>query len=254
MGVSCGVGFEYVSSDIDLSNVSINLGSYDAANDTNEILLNSINKRKGNYMFVISQANITTDNLGIVHPEDKIEYTGEKWVNVTVHNPEKTLLHIASSSQEEKNAITAYNGEIVWMEDNVNKKDGFFQLNGQSITRDDSIYLSDRFANGSQTFNLPDWRGRVLVCASDDKTLGEFRGNDYHTNTISEMARHTHSGDDYATGSGQNADDPDWLSGTVYAIGTLNYTSNNTNEAGDSEPYSIEQSSVVAGYPYIYGG
>lgn len=235
------------------SGFSKNIGNYDAAADTGETVLAQLEKRIGNYVFVTSEATLTTDNLGVVHVADKLEYDGSKWLNVTAHDAQRTLKHFSQFNREEANKNIYYQGQVVTFPNNVNFIDGFFQLNGQSITRSQSIYLSDRYGNGAENFTLPDWRGRSLVFAGNSKTIDDFRGSDEHTMTIDELVSHSHSGDDYVTASGHDADDPDWLSGTRFAIHTLNYTSNNTNNTGGGQPFPIEQSSVVAGYPFMFG-
>ena len=60
-----------------------------------------------------------------------------------------------------------------------------------------AIGVSYGVGNGSSTFNLPDYRGRVMVGLSstdaDFDTLGEKYGSKTHTLTTAEMPIHTHA-------------------------------------------------------------
>jgi len=46
--------------------------------------------------------------------------------------------------------------------------------------------------NGTTTFKLPDLRGRVPICATQDFPLGEAGGEEAHVLLPSEMPAHTH--------------------------------------------------------------
>lgn len=80
--------------------------------------------------------------------------------------------------------------------------DGWLLCNGAAVSR--STY-ADLFAqigttfgagNGSTTFNVPDYRGRVIVGKSSDaefSTIGQVGGEIKHQLTVGEMPAHNHS-------------------------------------------------------------
>ncbi|MFC0252219.1 phage tail protein [Massilia consociata] len=46
--------------------------------------------------------------------------------------------------------------------------------------------------DGVNTFNLPDLRGQVPMCAGPNNSLGAAGGEEAHTLTVDEMPQHTH--------------------------------------------------------------
>lgn len=79
------------------------------------------------------------------------------------------------------------NGQLL----NINENQALFSLLGTTYGGD-----------GKTTFALPDMRGRVPVCSGQTISRGQTGGEEKHTLTVEEMARHTHS----IYGSGATAD------------------------------------------------
>lgn len=107
--------------------------------------------------------------------------------------------------------------------------------------------------DGSTTFNLPDLRGRTIVMASSTQTatssnnranLGATGGATTHTQTVNELAPHTHTVD--AIGS---ADNNFFGSGASAAIGTNGATA---ASAGGGVAFNILDPYIVLNYLIKY--
>ena len=74
---------------------------------------------------------------------------------------------------------------------------GYFQCNGAliSIAQNSALFalLGTYYGgNGTTTFAVPDFRGRVPISQSNTHVMGERTGEEFHSLNISEMPAHTH--------------------------------------------------------------
>lgn len=126
--------------------------------------------------------------------------------------------------------------------------------NGQAISRTE---YSELFAiigthygegDGSTTFNLPDFIGRVPVGLdvedSDFDALGDFGGEKTHTLTIDEMPSHAHGQNVTAGNEGSTIrnDYREDARGIPYPQGV------NTNATGGNQPHNILQPYLVTNF------
>lgn len=95
--------------------------------------------------------------------------------------------------------------------------------------------------DGSTTFNVPNYTGRVLVGTGGDYTLGATGGEATHTLTASEMPRHAHS---YGVQIYGNTPGSTTLSGNTAAASMTKESS----VAGGSQPHNNMQPYAVANY------
>lgn len=170
-------------------------------------------------------------------------------------------------------------GDLKWtaIMDNSLVVRGWLQCDGSSISR---TTYSDLFAVIGTTygsaddahFNLPDCKGRVLAApgkpydtAPSTLALGNSFGYQNHTLSVNEMPSHTHQHNGTGPlGSGQDG------YGLAYQDGhsTINSGTNdgaepnlytqvralNINTTGGSQPFDIQQPTIVIGNVYIYSG
>jgi microcystin-dependent protein len=90
-----------------------------------------------------------------------------------------------------------YASVCIWFTSNI-IPDGWLVCNGQAVSR---ITYADLFAaigviygvgNGSTTFNVPDTRGKFIVCVSVTYSLGSTGGSTTITISTNNLASHGH--------------------------------------------------------------
>lgn len=94
-------------------------------------------------------------------------------------------------------------GEYKWSARNIDFA-GWLVCDGRSLSRADYVALFEVIgtsfgADNSNTFKLPDYRGRVMGCYGQgsnltNRTIGANIGSETHTLTINEIPGHTHGG------------------------------------------------------------
>ena len=90
---------------------------------------------------------------------------------------------------------------------------GWLECDGSAVSRTTysalftAIGTTYGVGDGSTTFNVPDFRGRVVIGASATKAMGTTGGAETHTLTVDEMPSHTH-GSAGAHQHGIPVDDP----------------------------------------------
>lgn len=101
-------------------------------------------------------------------------------------------------------------GEYKWSAKNEDFR-GWLKCDGRSLSR--SVY-QDLFevigtsfgSNDEFTFNLPDYRGKVMGCVGHgysltSRNIGDYVGNETHTLNANEIPSHTHNGSASISGS-----------------------------------------------------
>ena len=127
---------------------------------------------------------------------------------------------------------------------------GYMVCDGSELSRTEYASLfevigtSYGVGDGSTTFNIPNIKGRVIVghniSDSDFSSLGNTGGSKTHTQTVSEMARHTHV---LKKGVAVGGDG----SGLAYS-GTTVSNNAGVEPAGESEPMDVMNPYIVACY------
>lgn len=158
----------------------------------------------------------------------------------------------------------------------LTEPNNYMWADGREISRTDYAELFEVFGgenspyglgDGSTTFNLPDKRERVSVMYKEGSengtegatlgTLGAKGGEFTHTQTVEELAEHTHTQDAHSHNMPTNNDIGssyvnDYIvsggsSGTRVTKTTQNATAVNQN-TGESSPMNIMQSYLVCNY------
>lgn len=127
---------------------------------------------------------------------------------------------------------------------------GWLLMRGQSLLRASypGLYAAIGTTYGtvdSTHFTLPDTRGRVVAgvdtAQTEFDTLGEKGGSKTHTNTVAEMAAHTHT---YSWGTA-----PITSSGSTLAMIQTGFDHNQaTGSAGTATPFSMLQPYISLNY------
>ena len=127
---------------------------------------------------------------------------------------------------------------------------GYMVCDGSELSRTEYASLfavigtSYGVGDGSTTFNIPNIKGRMIVghniADSDFNSLGNTGGSKTHTQTVSEMARHTHV---LKKGGAVGGDG----SGLAYS-GTTASNNAGVEPAGEGEPMDIMNPYIVACY------
>jgi len=126
---------------------------------------------------------------------------------------------LAAGSRRAATGNEFFVGEIIMVAFDL-VPEGWAKCEGQQLKINDfpalySLIGATYGGNGSTTFNLPDFRGRVPVHADKGLTQGAWGGAGTHTLTVSELAAHGHparTGSEAATitmGSGTTANQTD---------------------------------------------
>lgn len=176
---------------------------------------------------------------GVATAEEYFRDTNNNWVKISTE-PGGDTLPIG--------AITQFSGSVA--------PTNWLFCNGQAVSR---TTYSELFGvigttygegDGSTTFNLPDFIGRVPVGLDSEDTdfdnLGDFGGEKTHTLTIDEMPNHSHSAS--STGKVQL-----YSAGSPYVAPDLSENGNYnpsymTGNKGGSQPHNILQPYLVTNF------
>jgi len=147
---------------------------------------------------------------------------------------------------------------------------GWLKCDGRSVSRTTYALLfaviGTSFGSAdSNSFNLPDCRGRILGTIGQgsgltNRTLGTSTGEENHTLTTSEMPAHSHTSNatggtlGLATSDGNNTAGGglDATSGELNLYATP--TALNINSAGGGGAHNNMQPTVFIAHTYIYSG
>lgn len=136
---------------------------------------------------------------------------------------------------------------------------GWLLCNGATVSRATYASLfaligtSFGAGNGSTTFTLPDFRGRVPGSIGTGsgltaRSLGNSVGEENHTQTVNEMPSHNHSyGAHWSDGGG-------WNNGTVQMSDRGLNGFNNVNNTGGGQAFNVMQPTLFGGNMFIYAG
>ncbi len=137
--------------------------------------------------------------------------------------------------------------------------------NGQGVSRTTYPSLFEIFGtsfgagDGTTTFNLPDFRGRIFGAIGQGKGLtnreiGNSVGEERHAMTAAELVSHSHQQSiGYSSGSG-------YYGSTSPGVGSVFYNqadgftskSEKTSTAGSSAPFNVMQPTIFAGNVFVY--
>ena len=150
-------------------------------------------------------------------------------------------------------AIIEWNSDII--------PENWLLCNGQAVNREEYSELFEILGvaygkgDGSTTFNLPNYKGRVAAGKDENdidfNTLGKTGGEKKHTLTTSEMPSHSHNFADSGRVLYWDAGLPDM--GDLQSGTGVQYTwSSNTKETGSSQPHNNLQPYIVMNYIISY--
>ena len=127
--------------------------------------------------------------------------------------------------------------------------DGWLICRGQAVSRTEYSELFNAIGttygsgDGSTTFNIPNIAGKMIIGLDPDdtdfSTIGGIGGSKTHTQTVSEMPSHNHTGTSHGTNYGSN-----FISMTNG--GDSNMVT--TNSTGEGEPMDIMNPHIVMNY------
>lgn len=128
-------------------------------------------------------------------------------------------------------------GKVTFFSGELGGSDGRRPIDAKTKTPNEDYVLCDGIETNG--IAIPDLRGLMIVCTSDDHPMGETGGSDTATFTmegtvgdctltIPQMPRHTHSYTHYATKGGEGRSYEQW-----YADSTQN-----TGATGGSQPHT----------------
>jgi len=136
---------------------------------------------------------------------------------------------------------------------------GWLLCNGTTVSRTTYASLfaligtSFGVGNGSTTFTLPDFRGRVpggigTGSGLTARSMGNSVGEENHTQTVNEMPSHSHSyGAHWSDGGG-------WNNGTVQMSDRGLNGYNSVNNTGGGQAFNVMQPTLFGGNYFIYAG
>lgn len=128
-------------------------------------------------------------------------------------------------------------GKVTFFSGELGGSDGRRPIDAKTKTPNEDYVLCDGIETNG--IAIPDLRGLMIVCTSDDHPMGETGGSDTATFTmegtvgdctltIQQMPRHTHSYTRYSSKGGEGRSYEQW-----YANSTQN-----TGATGDSQPHT----------------
>jgi len=242
----------------------ISVSQPDLTNYYNKTEVDTVNngntKKANNLSDVASVASARTnldvyskaESFGIANLLNEISTTQQKQTALTNLFSQvdssfiASLLNIASGG-----AAGFYTGDYKFSAQNANH-DHWLLCNGSAVSRSTYSTLftligtSFGGGDGSTTFNLPDFRGRVAGGIGQgtnltNRTIGQSVGEEAHILTIDEMPRHDHGIKELISAQSLLRYDPG-----------LNFGTNSTYMQGGDQPHNNMQPTLFAGNWFIY--
>jgi microcystin-dependent protein len=165
----------------------------------------------------LNLSQIGNTNLSNVQTGDVLRFDGSQWVNSPMSAPALNELDGVNVTNLQKGDMLAFNGSE-WVEGNPGKvgqvkfwapsnaPDGWLVADGRAVSRTSyaelfaAIGTTYGSGDGTTTFNLPDFRGKVAVgrdagvgANPNFDTVGETGGTKTETLTEAQMPSHTHT-------------------------------------------------------------
>jgi microcystin-dependent protein len=162
---------------------------------------------------------------------------GDLWYN----NGDGTPVQITQGSSIASASSPLVPSGVIWQYGGSSAPTGFLLCNGGAISRTTygdlftAIGTTFGAGDGTTTFNLPNFNGRVAVGAgayadpvsgSVTRTMGSSAGAEKHLLTTSEMPSHNHGGGNHQHFSISNPQSNDAVSSTNYLSRTADYGAN----------------------------
>lgn len=128
---------------------------------------------------------------------------------------------------------------------------GFLLCDGAAYSRTayselfSAIGITYGAGDGSTTFNVPNYAGRVLVGAGSGYALGATGGEATHTLTVNEMPSHSHVITDPVVAPGSSGGG---VAGIEWNTDSYNWGQRNVGWTGGSLPHNNMQPYAVANY------
>jgi microcystin-dependent protein len=183
------------------------------------------------------------------------DYTGRTDVKSTAGSLSTTINQMNVTAYVPTGSVLPFAGS--------NPPPGFFVCDGSAISRLTYAYLFEIIGttygvgDGSTTFNIPNLKGRVVVCIdssqSEFDTLGETGGTKVETLTIDQMPSHNHGGITQSAGVHNHPITDKQHTHTSNATGATSIGGNGFGLAySDGEDTMNAATNSTAGEPNLY--
>lgn len=191
-----------------------------------------------------SQAPNGGDGTNLIGYYDSIKKEGVT-LQAYLNQLENTLIQI-----ERKIDMVIQPGDFILTGAHITERQGFLLMDGSAISR---VYYAALFdaigtqfgkGDGSTTFNLPNFNRRTLVGAGGEASdilgniVGSSGGEEKHTMTLNELARHNHQS---AEGLFIVKSEAGGYAGGEYSV----RFQETTDSTGLSQPFNVMQPSLV---------
>ena len=226
-----------------------------------DVVENGSADNRGNYVEIVGNGTVSTPSNART-----LDWNGNEVLGGTLQSAGfkdgnnvnyKAVLPNTASWTADKTLATVLIGEIkIFAGSTV--PDGYLMCNGQEVSRTEYAELfavigtTYGVGDNSTTFNIPDYRGRVVIGTSLDYQLGSTGGNATHKHDI--LSSHTIAHVVFNTNlrnliiDQSNGDGTSWTTGTELAISNTSTSSNTYTQGVGVHGYTEETSNVQ---PYL---